>query len=270
MKSEKLSDFVTAPRRIYRSYEGGEITATEYYLYMTLRNIADIKGVAHVKSYGWLAGRMPGNKKLKPNTVGKALKSLLDKREISFNPSQGIRSGYKVYLMDWPLETGVVRTSENFFDKKPVTSDDIVRNEANDESDPMSLPKNHMSDYEKRSPRNGFSPSSVSDEITSRYNDNNNIKKNENTIACNKGMECIPTASFRADTLNEGRLVDFARLCGDRCINFYLGKFKEYGERAIEAMERAEVIYLEVTSKSQIINKPAYFNSLVCDELSKT
>ena len=262
-----VTDFFMVKKELGDAYGHGKLTFTETMIRLWLPFLADKRGVVHVKSYRILTAKMPKEFKIKPNTVGKCLKSLMCHKYLWYDAGQGIRSGFKVQLLPWPIADHKALTADDFFEKPEITSK--IGSDAGSSSQVIVVgsDKNHKSNLHKGVSFSTQSPSAISEKIIGSYNDRNK-EKNNPIATIKRNDEDIPVAGFRVNTYEESRLVYFAQLCGDRYMNFYLGKYKARGDEAVKAMERAEVKYKE-TDLSTITNKPGFFNSLICKELGE-
>ena len=265
MKESILKDFIIIRRDTFRMYENGTISHTELLVFVWLNYIADKYGYAHVRSYSWFAERLPLD--IKGNTVGVVMRSLRSHRFIDYSDRQGSRRGFKVKIGYWPTGNGMFRQLEDAGDEELVNSlivDDVSESQVREDV----FPKNHKLMQLKHSEKTTKSMSSVSDIITSHKNDTKKEIKKENvdiSTTVNNG-ECINVSGFNPQLGEHAQLQHFAQLCGDECMNYWLGKYNKHGKNALDAMFRAEVKYKEAPEE-KVKHGPSFFVSLIEEEL---
>lgn len=100
----ELSSWVTLPRSLYKNFLRKKITGTSYLIYILLRNSSDMYGTS-VTSTGDLVNllkRLTG-RKLKDDTVTKALNSLRDQNLIYYPRRTGESGPFEVQLGEFLL-----------------------------------------------------------------------------------------------------------------------------------------------------------------------
>lgn len=260
MTEQKLKDFVPIQRDYFRANLDGTISDTEFTTLLWLHYLATANGVVHASSNSWLANNIPVD--IKPNTMGKLLKSLRNHEYIQFENRQGSRSGFKVFLMNWKDKNGNIRTSDNF----KITSQTTQRVQRQSEHTEEVVEQNHMSDHLINKQKTDDFTEPNSESITSSYNENQNETENYKTNV--RTVKQTKTDDFAHQVKSEAddRLYRIAESVGDKEMGFVFSIFGDYGDHGISVMED---VARDLIDKPSIGNKPAYFNVKVRRLLEK-
>lgn len=127
-KSEIEGGYTVIPRRYVSDCRNGKLTIPERNLLAWIRQIADMRGVAHCTMEG-LANEA-FNCKVDKSYINRLIRSLKRKRYLWYQDRNGRRGSFEVHLPDWFLSDGKIKKIDHLFEQESVrgeadTQDDI-------------------------------------------------------------------------------------------------------------------------------------------------
>ena len=266
MEESILKDFIIVRRDLFREFESGTVSYSEFITYVWLCRIADSFGYAHIKSHKLLAESLPLD--IKPNTVGVILRSLRSHKWIDYEDRRGSRKGFKITIGFWPVGKGYFRNLDSIHD---VANDitDINSDPHTSHLDSNVSLNNHMLPILQNSKETAHFSDKAKNQITS-HNIKKEINKKIKQIDTSTSVDedCIKVSEFRADTVSKMKLVEVARLSEERCMNYLIGKYNKHGENLLRILDKCIDNFNE-SNLENIESRPAYMNSLIEFELSQ-
>ncbi|MDC1205481.1 hypothetical protein N8083_01380 [Candidatus Pacebacteria bacterium] len=265
MKEEKNSDFLQIGRKIFRMYEGGDLSFSELIVLLWLYYKADARGVVHIRSHGWFAGIVPV--KILGNTFGKMIKKFESHKLINYKSHQGSTSGFKVYIIDWRLKNGSLRKYREDFSGHEIISESQDGSSDTSQVETEVDAKNHK--YSLTNELDNAKHSSVHDSKsdTCDYNDNNNDNYNSIDISIAKSEPYSRDKfKFEVDSSEDERMLRVAEKIDEGDMRFILSIYRDYGENGLQVMEKVAV---DLIDRSSVDNKRKYFNKVVRKILEK-
>ena len=119
------------PRRYASDCRNGKLTIPERNLLVWIRQIADMRGVAHCTMDG-LANEA-FNKKVDKSYINRLICSLRSKRYLWYQDRNGRRGSFEVHLPDWFLADGKIKKIDHFFEKESVRGESVAQDERGSE-----------------------------------------------------------------------------------------------------------------------------------------
>ncbi len=256
---EKLTNFVTFPRKITGEYRNGSLTKDELFVYMWVRLNANPYGIA-ITSFSDIKNDLFKGR-TSENYINKIFISLKKKRYIYYTRRSGRRGSFEVHFDEWILPTKKVRTLDKFFNLEDVRGLDSIEEEHKEEESQNLGSGSQRIDEIKSDINTLVSSLSSGKQVRASHNDKNNNKNNDinrKEIVSNK--EEILVSSFKPSSYNEEQCLKIALELGEKNMNYLLGIKSKHGFSLISS---AWSRFKEDSVGKQIGNKPAYFNGIV-------
>jgi hypothetical protein len=242
-----LTDFVPFPRQILSARKNGELTPNEYDLYMFVRHGGSPYGVSSVSLEGLEADF--SHRRWTKNYINKLLLSLKSKRFLSYPERKGRRGSFEIRLPQFATPTGGITTARIDPPADRVRGYELLSSEAR----PKSVSESPNLNHRDSSGLKRISEFRLEDVRTSYIETDT---KNRDNRYPNQ-----PPKSFIPSNYQEERCKEIALELGESSMSFLLGALRQHGFALVEqAWGRFSH---DLTNKSDIRNKGAYFNTIV-------
>lgn len=241
------------PRSIAKDFRAGKLKRIEFLIYVWLRIKADKWGVSITSLSG--IKEVFFRKKTHPSYVNRILLSLKRKEYIYFDKRQGHKGEFDVYIGDWLISKGRIRTLDevrtHLQSKKEMPTNTQKKSEV---SQNFEAPGQKLME-QKQQLIQGVSMNQQKPEVRSSYTNTDTEKEIEtNESLAKKPFKGIVTRTFVPSNDHEEACWKIALELGDPYMDYILKILKNNG---LETIRDAKAMYESIRAENERGGKPS-------------
>lgn len=251
--TKEFKNWVPLQRDLAADKRNGKISKGEYDLYVWMKTITNLEGIAIV-SLDSLCEDVFSNR-VKRNYVNQLLLSLKAKRYIYYYPRSGKKGSFDVHFDKIFISGGILKNIDSFFDTENNGFSNVRPHQETEVSKSPGNVCKRLFDEETINKRDILEKFTEGVRGYGRYNDNDT--DNKDRLYKNK----ITVSNYDPQIPEEKLCLVIAKRIGEKNMDFILSILKKHG---IDVINQAYEIFERKISED-IKNPPAYFNAIIKD-----